>query len=273
MMHIVSNVAPTKAPEKTYRTRNDAVAAAVAEIGPHARNGFEFEATKCDGAWRWKALDEVKPMTPAEIKTSGGKKSILAMALTIEGGTAMAKMNEAGAIAPAMGPVISELKGDDKLDIPGFLRRPKQTEQEKEAVRRKLKAQVGPDRKIKDPPNIKAAVKRAEKRAAAEAKVDGTPAHAKAKAAVKKTKGGGNGSPPKNLASKPRSATAGASKGQSKTAMVGDLLLRKGGCTGADVLAATGWPAVSMPQQAKACGLKLRKEKVQGEPTRYFGSK
>ena len=198
MMHIVSNVAPTKAPEKTYRTRNEAIAAAVAEIGPHARNGFEFEATKCDGAWRWKALDEVKPMTPAEIKASGGKKSILAMALTIEGGTAMAKTNEAGTIAPATGPVISELKGDDNLDIPAALRRPKQTEAEKEAVRKKLKAQVGPDRKIKDPPNIKAAVKRAEKCAAAEAKVEGTPAHAKAKAKLP-----GPGPKPKAPAKKP----------------------------------------------------------------------
>ena len=47
-------------------SRKAVATAAVAEIGPHARNGFEFEATKCDGAWRWKALDEVKPMTPAE---------------------------------------------------------------------------------------------------------------------------------------------------------------------------------------------------------------
>lgn len=57
-----------------------------------------------------------------------------------------------------------------------------------------------------------------------------------------------------------------------KLAIVAGLLTRKEGCTGADVLKATAWPSVSMPQQAKAAGLKLRKEKAKGEPTRYFGS-
>lgn len=56
----------------------------------------------------------------------------------------------------------------------------------------------------------------------------------------------------------------------SKVDLIAGLLKRKGGCTTADVLKATGWPAVSMPQQAKAAGLKLRKEKKAGEVTRYF---
>lgn len=51
------------------------------------------------------------------------------------------------------------------------------------------------------------------------------------------------------------------------------LLLRKSGTTNAEILEVTRWPSVSVPQQAKAAGLKLRKEKVTGEPTRYFGSK
>lgn len=58
-----------------------------------------------------------------------------------------------------------------------------------------------------------------------------------------------------------------------KTAEVGKLLKRAKGCTAAEVLAATSWKAVSMPAMAKNLGLKLRKEKVKGEPTRYFGSK
>ena len=44
------------------------------------------------------------------------------------------------------------------------------------------------------------------------------------------------------------------------------------GCTSREVLDLTGWPAVSMPAMAKACGVALRKEKTPGEPTRYFGS-
>ena len=58
----------------------------------------------------------------------------------------------------------------------------------------------------------------------------------------------------------------------SKTEIVANLLKRKNGCTAAEVLAATEWPAVSMPAIAKAAGLKLRKDKVKGEVTRYFGS-
>lgn len=58
----------------------------------------------------------------------------------------------------------------------------------------------------------------------------------------------------------------------SKAQMIADLLLRKEGCTTKDVLAATGWPAVSMPQQAKVAGLVLRKEKIDGT-TRYWGAK
>ena len=61
--------------------------------------------------------------------------------------------------------------------------------------------------------------------------------------------------------------------GKTKNTIIAALLLRKSGTTGAEILAATNWPSVSVPGQAKAAGLKLRKEKVQGKPTRYFGSK
>lgn len=54
----------------------------------------------------------------------------------------------------------------------------------------------------------------------------------------------------------------------SKLEIVANLLKRPNGCTTADVLKATGWPAVSMPQQAKSAGLTLKKDKVDGV-TRY----
>jgi|SRR5579864_6593648 len=57
----------------------------------------------------------------------------------------------------------------------------------------------------------------------------------------------------------------------SKTAEVGRLLKRKGGCTRTDILAATGWTQVSVPAMAAACGLTLRQERAKGELTRYWG--
>ena len=57
----------------------------------------------------------------------------------------------------------------------------------------------------------------------------------------------------------------------SKLEIVAGLLTRKEGCTTADALAATDWPAISFNQQAKAAGLTLRKEK-DGKTTRYFGT-
>lgn len=61
--------------------------------------------------------------------------------------------------------------------------------------------------------------------------------------------------------------------GKTKLEAITALLLRKAGTTNAEILAATQWPSVSVPQQAAAAGLKLRKEKVKGKPTRYYGSK
>ena len=56
-----------------------------------------------------------------------------------------------------------------------------------------------------------------------------------------------------------------------KLGIIIGLLTRKEGCTTAVVLNATGWPAVSMPQQARAAKLKLRKEK-QDKVTRYWAA-
>lgn len=58
--------------------------------------------------------------------------------------------------------------------------------------------------------------------------------------------------------------------GQSKKELIATMLKRSGGCTTAEVLAATGWPAVSMPGVAKAAGITLKKEKEKGQPTRYY---
>lgn len=66
---------PKAAP--TYRVRTEAMAAAVFELGPHARNGFEFLTFKCDGLWRWRSTDEVRPMSAAEIKARGGKRALI----------------------------------------------------------------------------------------------------------------------------------------------------------------------------------------------------
>lgn len=56
-----------------------------------------------------------------------------------------------------------------------------------------------------------------------------------------------------------------------KNGLIASLLIRPEGCTCADILEATGWPTVSVPQQAKIAKLTLRKEKLKGEPTRYWG--
>ena len=66
---------------------------------------------------------------------------------------------------------------------------------------------------------------------------------------------------------KPEAKTNGVRPGSKLETIVG-LLKRPEGCTTKDVLEATGWPAVSMPQQAKAAGLTLKKEK-DGSVSRY----
>lgn len=69
----------------------------------------------------------------------------------------------------------------------------------------------------------------------------------------------------KTSAKAPESAPALAHvRAGSKLETIVKLLKREEGCTTADVLKATGWPSVSMPQQAKAAGLQLLKEKKGG---------
>lgn len=104
-------------------------------------------------------------------------------------------------------------------------------------------------------------------RLAAEAKAAGKPA--KAPKPAKATKAAPKADKPASEA--PNKGERKAREG-TKTSTVRALLLQDGGTTTKDVLAATGWPSVSMPQQAEATGLTLRKEKVKGEPTRYYGT-
>lgn len=88
------------------------------------------------------------------------------------------------------------------------------------------------------------------------AKSSKTKAKGKARTAVKgKTKAKG-------------SAPAKGIRPGSKLETIVGMLKRKEGCTAAEVLAATGWPSVSMPQQARAAGLTLKTEK-EGRTTRY----
>jgi Protein of unknown function (DUF3489) len=54
----------------------------------------------------------------------------------------------------------------------------------------------------------------------------------------------------------------------SKLEAIVALLKRPDGCTTADILKVTGWPSVSVPQQARAAGLTLIKSK-DGSVTRY----
>ena len=235
---------PTSAgprPPKTFDKRIRAFNAAVAEIGPHARDGFEFTLTKIDGRWIWRACDEVRPDTAAEIKANGGKKAAKLpipprkniaqapkapeKAAGASDGSGATEQPPAPETAPAA--TVGEISvteappAADGLDVPPFLKRPAPTTEERDALIAKAKRTTGPGRKIKNPPNV---------------------APAKAK----------------------------APRGQSKTAMVGQMLLDPRGCTTADILKATGWPSVSVPAQAKAVGLGLRKEK-DGSVTRYFG--
>lgn len=72
-------------------------------------------------------------------------------------------------------------------------------------------------------------------------------------------------------AAKPATNGEGPRK-ESKLAICVALLTRKQGCTTRDLLAATGWPAISVPATAKAGKLKLRKEKTKGSPSVYFGT-
>lgn len=56
-----------------------------------------------------------------------------------------------------------------------------------------------------------------------------------------------------------------------KSWQIGELLRRPQGCTTRQVLRKVGWPTVSMPQQARICGLRLVRQR-RGRNVRYFAA-
>lgn len=69
---------------------------------------------------------------------------------------------------------------------------------------------------------------------------------------------------PQTAEAKEKAACTKTPRASSKVEIIANLLKRPGGCTTKDVLDATKWPSVSMPQQARAAGLTLQKEKKDG---------
>jgi hypothetical protein len=88
---------------------------------------------------------------------------------------------------------------------------------------------------------------------------------------IRKTAKAKTAAPAAKRASKAPTKRAGPSGGQTKTALIGALLSREGGCTTADILKATGWKAVNVPREGGKCGLKL-KQKKDGGVTRYWAA-
>jgi hypothetical protein len=55
----------------------------------------------------------------------------------------------------------------------------------------------------------------------------------------------------------------------SKAYTIGEMLLRPEGVTGREIMAAVNWPSVSIPQQAKMCGIEFTTQRT-GREVRYF---
>lgn len=54
-----------------------------------------------------------------------------------------------------------------------------------------------------------------------------------------------------------------------KSHLIGQMMLRPEGVTGREAIAAANWPSVSLPQQARACGLSFTTQRT-GREVRYF---
>lgn len=55
----------------------------------------------------------------------------------------------------------------------------------------------------------------------------------------------------------------------SKSHLVGQMMMRPEGVTGPEACAATGWPAISLPQQARTCGINFTTRRM-GRMVRYY---
>lgn len=127
-----------------------------------------------------------------------------------------------------------------------------------------------PPKALYKPAGAAAAAKEAKPAKAAAARKDkgAKPAPAKAPKAGKKTATAAPAAP--KAAPKPRATRKDG--GDTKRSTAAALLTRPEGTTLKEILDATGWPSISIPQLAKASNLVLRKEKEKGSPTRYFGT-
>jgi hypothetical protein len=61
-------------------------------------------------------------------------------------------------------------------------------------------------------------------------------------------------------------------RANSKARLVGDMLLRPEGVTAREAMAATGWPSISLPQQARICGIAFTTVRTSRE-VRYFAAR
>ena len=147
-----------------------------------------------------------------------------------------------------------DVKTEDASDAKAAKAPKKAVKETKAKAKAKAKAAKAPKKAIKE---TKAKAAKAPKKAIKETKAP--------KKAIKETK-----APKKAI--KETKAKAAKPNGKTKIAMIGNLLNRKDGCTRKDVLEATGWPSVSLQQRARELGVKLRKDKQSGQPTRYFAA-
>lgn len=247
-----------KKPDPTYRVRSEAEAAAILVLGPLAIREFDFVTFQLDnGRWDWDVPAAERPLSAAVIKANGGKKFLLARAK--QQGTSMAKPT--APIAPACNGLVNAPSDVREAMLQGL-----------------TAATCSPIPGIRA---IRAASAAANMPATLDAKAEAKTSHtsmaarrARRKAAYECLPKARVDSPKTGKrTSEAETKTARQSGGKTKAAMVGEMLLRFEGCTAAEVMAACGWPSVSMPQQAKACNLILRKEKIAGQTTRYYGSK
>lgn len=228
------------APEKTYDKRDRAVSAAIKALGPQAVIEFDFTVTKCDKRWLWRAVaaDKRPPLSAQQVKANGGKKAaaVLVSAPDRIAGEAVASAAAEKIMADARKPIDLTV---DENGIPIFLKRGGDTSPEaRDALIAKHKKTTGPDRQIKNPPNV-----------------------------TKKTNKG-----PAGPASQQR---ADGLKAGSPGAILVDTVCRKEGATNEELCKAVGWKQClpAMKKYADKAGVTITTKKEKGEPTRYFGTR
>jgi hypothetical protein len=206
--------------------------------------------------------DDMAKVGPKEAALREAREDDLSIPAALDRTKGMSKEDFAG-LHEKLGKPAPKGKGRTKLTVVPAARPANLTEADKKAIAeiKKEEETVKAKKKAESLAKLKAVA------AGKKAIKDAAKATKAANAPEKPTGKPKTSSPPIGLASRAKPASE-PRKG-SKTELIGELLRRKKGCTTADVLKATGWPAVSMPQQAKAVGVGLRKEK-NGKVTRYW---